>query len=303
MFRFGLLFLLVSFPQIKGQCTTCEDGSEPINNPGFVPSSNFSISCTEIIQETTSITGGVNDTECKLHQLTAYQQGCCNTPPFLYCSVCENGEPYNESATIPQGGGGANNNPTCAENVYREASYIGVYVLGDCADTFLRRSSFYCGCSDAEQVCTLCPDGSPPGQPERADAFVSTQNCESLEYTFSLFREDECSTVAQGFGADLPAFCLCPNLPTPSMEYQCELCGEGLKLIGDLDKVFTGADAKYERTCKQADDFTQYILNKRICNETMAEARAACCEAGAHVISFMTSLIFVGILTIKALFL
>merc|ERR1719410_552406 len=89
---------------------------------------------------------------------------------------------------------------------------------GNCADTFLQRTSHYCGCPGVSHECFLCPDGSPPGNPDRGEAWATNANCRGLEFLMSAFRGDECSTYKEVFGVDFAAFCVCPGVEEPPLD-------------------------------------------------------------------------------------
>jgi hypothetical protein len=128
-----------------GMCTLCDDGQVPFTDPTTVFFPNSKFNCSGLIDDLATKGGdwAANDTECKDMQLLAFQIGCCQWPPFEYCTLCANGEPFVRGNEVPLG---TADNPTCSAYEYRVGALNGVFDPGNCADTQLRRAGFYCGC-------------------------------------------------------------------------------------------------------------------------------------------------------------
>lgn len=262
-------------------CTLCADGNEPISDVSTSPCSDIGSSIAGLVQ---------SDNSCKDQQLAAYQAGCCRDPPFEYCPVCPDGTPIPEPLNgVPIGTNPADE-PNCREVQYRRETLIGVFEQGTCADTFLQRGSFYCGCPNIEQQCWLCPDKNPPGNPDRGDAFATNSRCRGINYLFSIFNADECATLPDVFGVDLAAFCLCGGLDEESENaevttdedpYQCSFCEGGGQVV-DPDLVYTDESDFFERRCGQAQDYAQYVTTERACTDLFERARQTCqCTGGS----------------------
>ena len=172
---------------------------------------------------------------------------------------------------------------------------------GNCSDTYLRRSDFYCGCQGAQQQCHLCPDGSPVGFPQRGEKFITGSNCAGIDYLFSLFTSEECTSSTQAYGVDLAAFCECPG--TQANGTACSLCPAGKTVASDkLDVSFTSPKG-LNVTCKEAQNYSSYIFRDNVCNELMTEARKVCtCVSAAGVLGFATGLLVAIVVTVKMLF-
>jgi hypothetical protein len=120
-----------------------------------------------------------------------------------------------------------------------------------------------------------------------------------LEFLFSTFKGDECSTVPELFGTNFAAFCLCPGVEEP-VEEQCSLCPNGSLL--NPDTVYTSSGATFERKCSQAEEFAKFILDGRNCDALMLEARQTCqCSSGGagvyHMNNVVTSIVAGIVLT------
>ena len=256
-----------------GACTPCAQGTTPVaetQNPACVSATLES-----------SVSGMIGtDTTCLNQQLIHFQTGCCLSAPYGYCTVCPDGStPPGLENDVPTGE--FVDNPTCNEWQFQQNSLTALFTDGDCSDTFLQRASFYCGCPGVEQECWLCPDKSPPGNPDRGEAWATNANCRGLDFLFSTFKGDECSTVPELFGINFAAFCLCPGVEEP-VEEQCSLCPNGSLL--NPDAVYTAPGATFERKCSQAEEFAKFILDGRNCDALLLEARETCqCSGGAGV--------------------
>ena len=173
----------------------------------------------------------------------------------------------------------------------RNAGHVGNTVTaGTCADTLLQRSAHYCGCPDAEQQCFLCPDGEKASNPERGDAFVFQQRCEGVEFYFSLLTEDECGKAAS-IGVDYANFCRCNEYKKTS-QAQCNLCSGGIAGIRNPDFIWRQENrpaVPFERTCQEAQDFADSIINEQVCLREMAKPLAAGCECKGNGPEFVDS--------------
>lgn len=139
--------------------------------------------------------------------------------------------------------------------------------------------------TDVEQECSLCPDKSPPGTPSRGEKFVANANCRSLEFFYSVFRKDECSSVQFNFGVDLGAFCGCAGVAANNT---CTLCENGAEV---KDRAFKYTD---DITCGEAFDYAPFIIRDSFCEEWQVEPRKACCPAsGAAGFTALASLLVV----------
>jgi hypothetical protein len=139
----------------SGMCTLCDNGQVPFTDPTTVFFPNSKFNCSGLIADlaTKGSDLGANDTECKDMQLLAFQIGCCQWPPYQYCTICEDGEPFVRGNEIPLG---TADNPTCSAYEFRLSALNGVFEPGNCADTQLRRAGFYCGCPGTFMVNCCC---------------------------------------------------------------------------------------------------------------------------------------------------
>jgi hypothetical protein len=82
----------------------------------------------------------------------------------------------------------------------------------------------------------------------------------------------------------------------------CHLCGEEME-IEDADKVYTGVGQE-EITCSQAQQFTESITSKVICEQLTATPREMCCveKSGAVPMGLATTLLLAGATAMQALF-
>lgn len=250
----------------SGQCTPCTNGEPLCDASQLVPVDGFA----------------ATDSTCKSAQLANYQKRCCNGgPPYDYCSICPDGStPPGLNNGIPTGEFAVD--PTCNEFQYQPNSRTNLIPgqEGNCADTFLQRTSFYCGCPNTQQGCFLCPDGAAPGNPDRGDAWATNANCRGLEFLFSAFTADECSVYPNNFGVNFAAFCVCPGVEEPPADNpECSICNG--QAVVNPDFVYSAPDATFERKCSQADEFARYITNSRSCDALLQEARVACCPNGS----------------------
>jgi hypothetical protein len=88
-----------------GICTLCDDGQDPLTDPTTVFFPNSGFDCNGLIDDLATKGGdwAANDAECKDMQLLAFQIGCCQWPPFQYCTICENDEPFASDNEVPLG--------------------------------------------------------------------------------------------------------------------------------------------------------------------------------------------------------
>jgi hypothetical protein len=221
------------------------------------------------------------DSTCMAKQLQHFQYQCCLSAPFGYCTICPDGsEPSSPQNEVPTGE--FTQNPTCQEFQYQPNSMTNLIpgYEGKCEDTFLQRTSFYCGCPGVEQQCWLCPDQSTPGNPDRGEAWATNSNCRGLEFLFSAFSAEECPTYPTTFGVNFAAFCLCPGVEEPPADNpECSICNG--QAVTNPDLIYTSSNATFERTCAQAEEFARYILNPTACSTLLRDAQIACCPSGS----------------------
>ena len=293
----SLLVLASLLAAVYGQptdlCTVCADTSEPLANPQTVFQPSQNTTCTDLIGQFDSngmASMAADDESCKNLQLYAFQIGCCRNPPFQYCDICPDGSEFRPGRKIPVGQA---DNPSCAQFEFRKGALLGLFEHGDCGDTQLQRSAFYCGCPDVEQECSLCPNATDtPGKPSKREKFINPgSTCRSLNYLYSIFKKDECDTASFNFGVDLAAFCECPG--TEPNGTACELCPDG-QHVASKDK---NKEYREGITCGDADDYAQYIVREDFCEDVWApEPRAACCTDGATAlfVGLVSAVGFVG---------
>ena len=284
LFRSAILLLAFSALQVEAQtegaispqdpngpCTVCfQDGEEPVLEPDSAPFGGISsMTCDSIVISVAASASLQGSDECKNNQLAAYQLGCCQSPPYFHCPICPDGSDHAPSNIVPLGQG---SNPTCAEYEVTKNAYSSTFTTGDCADTFLQRGAFYCGCPDVEAECSLCPDGQRPTNPERGDAWITGSNCEGLEYLLALYKADECTDLRSSYGVDFAHFCKCPDYEKPDTG-TCVMCEDG---IANPDFVYI--TSPFERRCEQGADFATSITRENICTREMEEAIALGCK-------------------------
>lgn len=262
-------------------CTVCWGQETPSTSPDFVWfSAETDMTCESIIADVEAANTTQGTDTCKNSQLASFQLGCCPSPPYEYCDVCPDGGQIARSNDIPFG---STTQYTCAENLYREASYNAIQEPGTCDDTIIRRGAFYCDCPNVEQQCTLCPDGSSPTNPERGDAWVTGSNCEGLEFLFSIYTAEECDGLRNNFGVDFAHFCKCPDYEKDEeIEEECFICSGGL---ANPSFTYTDPNDNFQRTCSQAADFAKSITRQNTCDTYMQQvlARGCRCNDGGPV--------------------
>jgi hypothetical protein len=250
----------------NAQCTPCASGEPLCDDSQLVSVAGFA----------------ATDSSCKSAQLANFQKRCCNGPPYDFCTICpdgstppglDNGIPTGEFAT----------DPTCNEFQYQPNSRTNLIPgqEGNCADTFLQRTSHYCGCPQTQQECFLCPDGSTPGNPDRGEAWATNANCRGLEFLFSAFTAEECPIYPNNFGVNFAAFCMCPGVEEPPVDNpECSICNGNA--VVNPDFVYAKPpEAVFERKCSQAEEFAKYITNSKSCDALLQKARIACCPDGS----------------------
>jgi hypothetical protein len=285
MFRCSILLLSFAAVHVSGQtegsinqpdpnepCSVCFSGDAPLIEPTFKWFQGVTdMTCSDIVTAVFDAAILQGNTVCKDYQLRAFQMGCCSSPPYEYCPVCPDGSAFERSNEVPIGTG-SGTPPTCAENLYRVASYNALFTPGTCADTVIQRGAFYCGCPNVEQQCFLCPDESNPENPERGDGWVTGSNCEGLEFLFSLYNTEECDGLRNNYGVDFAHFCKCPNYEKTS-DAKCVMCADGL-----ANPNFVYTESPFTRTCQQAVDFSESITRENICLAQMNDVIAKGCK-------------------------
>lgn len=226
------------------------------------------MTCETIVASVASSASLQGSDVCKNNQLAAYQLGCCQSPPYFHCDVCPDGSDFVRSNRLEFG---IATNPTCAAYEITKNAYNSPFTPGSCADTFLQRSAFDCGCPNVEKECSLCPDGQRPTDLERGDAWITGSNCEGLEYLLSIYKEDECTGLRENFGVDFAHFCTCPDYEKEDTG-TCVMCEDGLS-----NPDFVYKETPFQITCKQGVEFAESITRENICLREMQEAIGAGC--------------------------
>jgi hypothetical protein len=306
MFRSAILLSLLAL-KVNGQdainsnnatdpCTLCQNLATPDLEPVFKFFTTSETTCSDAAGQLAAGEFLQGDDECKNLQLLSFQIGCCEFPPFEYCTVCPDGSDFERDTVVPTG---VADPPTCATMQYQWSTLNGVFTEGVCSDTLLQRGAHYCGCPDVEQQCFVCEDESPVGNPNKGDAFQTQSTCRGIEYLYSLFTADECDDVKKNYGVDLGAFCECPG--TSANYTECELCPDGGE-VTNPDATWTDAGATFQRTCAQAVKFASVITaGGDRCDGFMEKARETCnCASGAFGWNLIVSFMLAGALVIKA---
>jgi hypothetical protein len=295
--------------QVTGQdCSFCADGNTPNFNPAVVPFSNGFINCTDLNEQRIANELQASDSACGTIQLTAYQGGCCASPPFSFCTVCPDGSSYQGGNEVTRGWA---NNPTCSQldlfSIY--AAYNGVSEAGSCQGTFLQRGAFYCGCAGEEQKCNVCSDGGSVRTPRKRDPFIFNSDCAGIAYFYSVSTEQECQEVSFNFGLDYEGFCGCGGSNSSATMAEngetCSFCPEGEEVKDTSTGLVYDPDNCAECTCGLADSIAPFVTRESRCAAIgSTTAREACCvkKSGGAVLSVIASLVFVGGMTIQALF-
>jgi hypothetical protein len=213
--------------------------------------------------------------DCQRMQLTAIQTGCCDFTENLpqLCSVCPDGGPFLTGIGIPSAGRPA---MKCGD-LSNDASFLDFLVNhGDCSDTFLQRSSPWCGCAGTSIECTLCPDGSQPMDSTKTENVLYGWDCHVFEYIFSLLNNAECHSAAEMLEFDAAAFC-CPHVaPAPTT---CQFCPKGTSLV-DPDKVISSGYGPLK--CGDIQTSIELIPAQTSCNFTKSKFDIdQCCSSGA----------------------
>jgi hypothetical protein len=257
----------------SGPCTVCFTSGEEPNlapDPSIIPfRGQTDMTCESIVASVAGSADLQGSDTCKNNQLAAYQLGCCQSPPYFYCTVCPDGSDYVSSNVLPLGLG---TNPTCAEYEVTRQAYASLFTPGLCSDIPLQRAAPDCGCPGVERECSLCPDGQRPTNPERGDAWITGSTCEGLEFLVGLYKSDECIELRESYGVDFAHFCKCPDYEKEDTG-TCVMCEDG---IANPDFVYV--TEPFERTCTQASDFASSVTRESICTREMGEAIAAGCE-------------------------
>ena len=295
MFRFrSILLALLAVNSANAQCNICADVDLQQETETQVPLMQSDKTCDTLKSEVSGLADGSD--ECGNKQLEAYQIGCCTRPPFFHCTICPDGSDHERQNVIPLGTGARD--PTCAEGQFRANLFLAPFEIGNCEDTFARRSAHYCGCPGVTQDCTLCPDGAAPLKTDDEIAFAFNNNCNGVQYLYSLFSSQDCVDVPLTYGFDGAAFCRCPNYSAQE-DFECSLCGEG-KVVPDRSKIWTGSNIEW--TCGQAEDNAKYFNRQSSCDDLLATAREECgCVSSATQMGVMMTLVVTGVAALSSM--
>jgi hypothetical protein len=149
---------------------------------------------------------------------------------------------------------------------------------GDCRDTFLQRSSAWCGCSDSSIECPLCPDGSVPEQSKEENVLYGW-NCHVFEYVHSLLSEAECHIASEILEFDATAFC-CPGVKEkPKI---CSFCPNG-SVINPEKLILSGYGPL---KCGEIEESLSFIPTEMACIFTKNKFDIDLCCASASASSF-----------------
>jgi hypothetical protein len=128
----------------------------------------------------------------------------------------------------------------------------------------------FCGC---RPICTICPNGSPIGNPETLlyEAGEQSFPCSYLQEVM-LESEDNCAYFrSDERSLSYPFWCGCEGVDAPDV---CSLCADG-EQVTDPDMEIPGFDGL---TCGVAVDYGRAVNNQTRCEEVEAIGAFCGCE-------------------------
>lgn len=144
-----------------------------------------------------------------------------------------------------------------------------------CPD-FKETFSYYCGCPNATQLCSVCPGGDSLGAPKRKIFGLENATCRDLDDIASLYPgKDECKNLTLAnltkdvkFDFDVAAYCRCGDT---GLGDNCNLCANSSLVRPDVVIPNSG-----NFTCAELSDFARSVTDPTACTVIQEFARGCC---------------------------
>jgi hypothetical protein len=185
--------------------------------------------------------------------------GCTDTSPGI-CDLCGNGDVIDPDRVIFDSG-------TCGE--FAELAPYAATAEG-CTD-LLDDGRPACCTNPDPTSCTICPDGSPIGLPDREIVIIEEGfTCADLGQRISFYSEDRCADELGESGVNYASWCGCAGVEIPD---ECFLCGPDEEVNSDSDAIFPDSNGL---TCVEGSQLARHVVNETVCNEVKPIADLCC---------------------------
>jgi hypothetical protein len=250
-----------------GACQLCPNGGEIAFPDKAVPFlEDFGAStCAEALQ----VISFVPESECdNIESVLSFSAwcGCTDVTPPGICDLCGEGDLIDPDRVVPEFDGG-----TC-----RELDELTRYLTSEEMCTDIVEARAFCCTNPDPTSCTICPDESPVGLPDRK---ISTEDfdeysftCGELDRVASFFPEDDCDiNEVESFNVNFASWCGCAGVETPD---ECFLCGPDEE-ISDPDAIIPESDGL---TCEEGAELARHITNETFCENSIKPNVGLCCR-------------------------
>jgi len=200
--------------------------------------------------------------------LNSYSEFCCLDKDD--CILCD-GADYNTQRVIPV------LNQTCG---FLDA--VPLSRINQTCPVFKETFSFYCGCPNAAQSCSICPGDALLGAGDKRVFGLNDVTCRDLDDLASLFSTEECGnltlanfTESLDIDFDIAGYCQCGGDSSSIDLGNCSLCGGDDLPIARPDAIIP---ASGNFTCAELADFALSVRNATTCSALREGARAGCCD-------------------------
>jgi hypothetical protein len=121
--------------------------------------------------------------------------------------------------------------------------------------------------------CTICPDGSPIGLPDREIIIIGEGiTCADLDQQVSFYSEDRCADALGEADIDYASWCGCAGVEIPD---DCFLCGPDEEVNSDPDAIIPETDGL---TCVEGSELARHIVNATFCEDEVKPIADLCCR-------------------------
>ena len=247
------------------ECGLCAPGGH-LETPDLQVPFFTSATCASIDSDLSffpaSSCSGYQDQVNSLFDVAAWC-GCDGDNPNYFCSFCDDDEPiFNPDFEIAGSGG-----LTCAT-----AANLARFVADPtiCSVDFAALAR---GCCQSEDRCSICPDGSSVGFPERPYVFSDQPiTCFDFEFQIGFLAPQECEVFADAIPIDMASWCGCEGATSPK---SCSLCPEGYVVLANENVEIPDSNGL---TCGLAAELAQYVVDQQFCEESVSVIGGECCE-------------------------
>jgi hypothetical protein len=248
---------------VDRECGLCAPGS--VGTPDLPVPFFGSATCASIDSDLSffpaSSCSGFQEQVNSLFDVAAWC-GCDGANPPDFCSFCDDEEAMVHPDSEIAGSGGLT--CTTAANLARFVTDPTV-----CSIEFAALSR---GCCQSEDRCSICPDGSSVGLPERPYIFSEEPvTCFDFEFQIRFLAPQECETFNDAIPIDMASWCGCEGSTSPKA---CSLCPDGYVVANENVEIPDSNGL----TCGLAAELAEYVVDQQFCDESVSVIGSECCK-------------------------